>query len=117
MKSYFFSQKREDFPALHAAGKEAMEVLSPCRNPPALTRGDLAPPGPAVVVCELGVCRGDTHTCWASAPSVRIAVCLDTEGSKGKQKDAIIYKTEAAGDEALLKKTFESGWIAYSSRE
>lgn len=71
---------------------------------PALTRGDLAPPGPAVVVCELGVCRGDTHTCRASAPSVRIAVCLDTEGSKGKQKDAIIYKTEAAGDEALLKK-------------
>lgn len=49
--------------------------------------------------------------------AVRIGACLDTEGSKGRGKDAIICKTEAAGDEALLKKTFESGWIVYSSRE
>lgn len=58
-----------------------------------------------------------THTCWASAPSSEDWSYLDAEGSKGKRKDAIIYRTEAAGDEALLKKTFESGWVAYSSRE
>lgn len=50
-------------------------------------------------------------------PAVRVGVNWDAEGSKGKQKDAITYKTEAAGDEALLKEMFESGWIAYSSRE
>lgn len=76
-------------------------------------------PTPAVMIkVTWEVCRGDTHTpAGHLLQALRIGVYLDTEGSKGKQKNAIIYKTEAAGDEALLKKTFESGWIAYSSRE
>lgn len=64
-----------------------------------------------------GVCRGAHTPAGHLLQAVRTGVYWETEGSKGKQKDAIIYKAEAAGGEALLKKTFESGWIAYSSRE